>query len=350
MRPIAMETDVRDVKRFGLWIKSVGQEQPLLGFCACVFVLASLLIVPSRLQAEESSVAPAQSSADPAKVPTSKSPAAPPKEPSQIPVISQESKPPQQKSQVSAIEEPKAKGDKKGEEVKGDKKGEEAKGDKKGEEVKGDKKGEEVKGDKKGEEAKGDKKGEEAKGDKKGEEAKGDKKGEEAKGDRKGEEGKEKEKNGAGKRTVSSLILTVKLTLLADARLFPYEIEVEDGSDEITLSGKVSSEAEKSVAAEIARTVPGVKSVANKIEIVKNLPDILAHRQDDILTQQVKDQFAKSATLKAASFDVKTEGGVVSLGGTVRFQVFVLEAAEAARQIPGVKAVKTDKVKIESEG
>ena len=318
-----METDVRDVKRFGLWIKSVGQEQPLLGFCACVFLLASLLIVPSRLQAEESSVAPAQSSADPAKVPTSKSPAAPPKEPSQIPVISQESKPPQQKSQVSAIEEPKAKGDKKGEEAKGDKKGEEVKGDKKGEE---------------------------AKGDKKGEEAKGDKKGEEAKGDKKGEEGKEKEKNGAGKRTVSSLILTVKLTLLADARLFPYEIEVEDGSDEITLSGKVSSEAEKSVAAEIARTVPGVKSVANKIEIVKNLPDILAHRQDDILTQQVKDQFAKSATLKAASFDVKTEGGVVSLGGTVRFQVFVLEAAEAARQIPGVKAVKTDKVKIESEG
>ena len=282
-----MGTDVRDVKRFGLWVKSVGQEQPLLGFCACVFLLASLLIVPSRLQAEESSVAPAQSSADPAKVPTSKPPAAPPKEPSQIPVISQESKPPQQKSQVSAIEEPKAKGDKKGEE---------------------------------------------------------------AKGDKKGEEGKEKEKNGAGKRTVSSLILTVKLTLLADPRLFPYEIEVEDGSDEITLSGKVSSEAEKSVAAEIARTVPGVKSVANKIEIVKNLTDILAQRQDDILTQQVKDQFAKSATLKAASFDVKTEGGVVSLGGTVRFQVFVLEAAEAARQIPGVKAVKTDKVKIESEG
>jgi len=314
MRPIAMGTDVRDVKRFGLWVKSVGQEQPLLGFCACVFLLASLLIVPSRLQAEESSVAPAQSSADPAKVPTSKPPAAPPKEPSQIPVISQESKPPQQKSQVSAIEEPKAKGDKKGEE------------------------------------AKGDKKGEEVKGDKKGEEAKGDKKGEEAKGDKKGEEGKEKEKNGAGKRTVSSLILTVKLTLLADPRLFPYEIEVEDGSDEITLSGKVSSEAEKSVAAEIARTVPGVKSVANKIEIVKNLTDILAQRQDDILTQQVKDQFAKSATLKAASFDVKTEGGVVSLGGTVRFQVFVLEAAEAARQIPGVKAVKTDKVKIESEG
>jgi hyperosmotically inducible protein len=64
----------------------------------------------------------------------------------------------------------------------------------------------------------------------------------------------------------------------------------------------------------------------------------------------VKERFAKSATLKAAAFEVKTEGGVVTLGGSVRFQVFILEAAEAARQVPGVKAVKTDKVRIESEG
>ena len=171
-----------------------------------------------------------------------------------------------------------------------------------------------------------------------------------------GEEGtekdkdKEKEKEGTGKKAVSSLILTVKLALLEDSRLFPYEIEVEAGSDGIVLSGKVSTEAEKSVAAEIARTVPGVKSVANKIEILKELPEVLARRQDDIITHQVKERFAKSATLKAAGFEVKTEGGVVSLVGTVRFQVIVFEAAEAARQVPGVKAVKTAKVRIESEG
>jgi hyperosmotically inducible protein len=166
----------------------------------------------------------------------------------------------------------------------------------------------------------------------------------------KGEEGTDKEKDGAGKRTVSSLILTVKLALLADTRLFPYDIEVETKSDEVLLSGKVSNEAEKSIATEIARSIPGVKSVVNNIEIVKELPDVLAHRQDDIVTQQVKERFARSATLKAASFDVKTEGGVVTLGGSVRFQVFILEAAEAARQVPGVKAVRTHKVRIESEG
>lgn len=165
-----------------------------------------------------------------------------------------------------------------------------------------------------------------------------------------GEEGTEKEKEATGKKAVSSLILTVKLALLEDPRLFPYEIEVETGSDEVTLAGKVSNENEKSVAGKIASTVPTVKSVSNKLEVVKELQDIITHKQDDIITRQVKERFAKSATLTAANFDVKTEQGIVALSGTVRFQVIVLEAVEAIRQVPGVKAVKTEKVKIESEG
>lgn len=165
-----------------------------------------------------------------------------------------------------------------------------------------------------------------------------------------GEERTEKEKEGTGKRGVSSLILTVKLALLEDPRLFPYEIEVETGSDEVTLVGKVSTETEKAAAAKIASTVPTVKSVSNKLEVVKELPDVITHKQDDIITRYIKERFAQSATVTAANFDVKTEQGIVSLSGTVRFQVIVLEAAEAARQIPGVKAVRTNKVRIENEG
>ncbi len=164
------------------------------------------------------------------------------------------------------------------------------------------------------------------------------------------DDGAEKEKEGTGKRAVSSLILTVKLALLEDPRLFPYEIEVDAGSDEVTLAGKVSTETEKAVAATIASTVPTVKSVSNKLEVVKELPDVITHKQDDIITRYVKERFTQSATVTAANFDVRTEQGIVSLSGTVRFQVIVLEAAEAARQVPGVKAVRTDKVRIESEG
>ena len=164
------------------------------------------------------------------------------------------------------------------------------------------------------------------------------------------EEGAEKDKEGIGKGAVSSLILTIKLALLEDPRLFPYEIEVDGGSDEVTLLGKVSTETEKAAATTIASTVPTVKSVSNKLEVVKDLPDVITHKQDDIITRYVKERFAQSATVTAAKFDVKTEQGIVSLSGTVRFQVIVLEAAEAARQVPGVKAVRTDKVRIEREG
>src|SRR5207244_8676923 len=62
-----------------------------------------------------------------------------------------------------------------------------------------------------------------------------------------GEEGTDKE--GAGKKAVTSLILTVKLALLEDPLLFPYEIEVDAGSDEVALEGNVSSERVKAAAA-----------------------------------------------------------------------------------------------------
>ncbi|MGQ0696564.1 MAG: BON domain-containing protein [Nitrospiraceae bacterium] len=164
------------------------------------------------------------------------------------------------------------------------------------------------------------------------------------------EQGKALESKPPVKKTVSSLILTVKLALLADPRLFPYEIEVEATSNDVTLSGKVSTETEKTAAEKITSAVPTVKSVTNKLEVNKELSEVLAHKQDDFITHHVKERFAKSATVTAANFDVRTEQGVVSLSGTVRFQVIVLEAAEAARHVPGVKAVKTDKVRIESEG
>jgi len=161
------------------------------------------------------------------------------------------------------------------------------------------------------------------------------------------EKGKEKE---IRKKPLGSLILTVKLALLADARLFRYEIEVAEDGQNITLGGRVSSEEEKAAATEITRSVPDVKSVVNKLDMDKGLVQALGKKQDEIISTLVKDRFAKSATLKAANFEVKTEEGVVSISGAVRFQVLALEAAEAARLVPGVKAVKTDRVRLEGEG
>lgn len=161
------------------------------------------------------------------------------------------------------------------------------------------------------------------------------------------DKGKEKD---IRKKPLGSLILTVKLALLADARLFRYEIEVGEDGQNLALAGRVTSEDEKRAATEISQTVSDGKIVVNKLDVDKGLLQALGKRQDEIISTLVKDRFAKSATLKAANFEVKTEEGVVSLTGAVRFQVLALEAAEAARLVPGVRAVKTDRVRLGGEG
>lgn len=158
-----------------------------------------------------------------------------------------------------------------------------------------------------------------------------------------------KEKDSAAKKPLGSLILCVKLALMGDARLFRYDIEVGDDQQTVTLTGRVSTEEEKTASMEIAQGVQGVKGVVNKLAIEKDLAKTLLKKQDEILTTLIKERFSKSATLKAANFEVKTEDGVVQLTGTVRFQVIALEAAETARQVPGVRAVNTEKIRLEGE-
>ena len=148
-------------------------------------------------------------------------------------------------------------------------------------------------------------------------------------------------------KPAGSLILAVKLALMADQRLFHYPIDVESKGQEVMLAGKVSNEDEKLAAAEVAQRLEGVRSVVNKLEVVKDLSQDMARKRDQIITEYVKERLKRSKTLESAGFDVKTENGVVELSGKTRFQVIALEAAEAARQIPGVKAVKTDAVRLE---
>lgn len=162
-------------------------------------------------------------------------------------------------------------------------------------------------------------------------------------------ESESKEKDQAAKRPLGSLILSVKLALMGDPRLFRYEIEVGDDQQTTTLAGRVSTEEEKTAATEITQAVPGVKTVVNKLAVEKDLAKTLSKKQDETLTTLIKERFSKSATLKAANFEVKTEDGVVQLNGTVRFQVTALEAAETARQVPGVRAVNTEKIRLEGE-
>ena len=203
--------------------------------------------------------------------------------------------------------------------------------------------------DKKVEEKKADeKKAEDKKAeDKKAEDKKAeDKKADEKKPDEKKAEEPSPPKPEEHKKPVTSLNLAIKLALMADPQLFPFEIEVEMDKGKAVLTGAVPTEEEKGRAAEIAGKVEGVEGVVNKVNVTPALRDKVAKKQDETIAHVVRDRLSRSETLKAVGFDVKSENGIVYLSGKTRFQVIALEAAEAARQVPGVRAVDTAGVQL----
>lgn len=148
------------------------------------------------------------------------------------------------------------------------------------------------------------------------------------------------------KKPLRSLMVTAKLALMADPRLFPYTIEVDVKDKDLVLLGEVSREEDKRAAADIVRCLGGVHAVENRLKVEADATNRLVAERDKRLTQLVKERFEKSVTLQTVKFEVKTEQGIVTLSGTTRFQVIVLEAAQAARQVPGVRAVNTEAVRL----
>gem|GEM_PF-544051 len=148
------------------------------------------------------------------------------------------------------------------------------------------------------------------------------------------------------KKPVRSAMVTAKLALMADPHLFPYDIEVDAKDKDLVLLGKVGQESDKRVASDIVRCLEGVHAVENRLKIEPDAAHGLVGERDKIITQLVKERFEKSKTLQSVKFDVKTDNGIVTLAGATRFQIIVLEAAQAARQVPGVRAVNTDAVRL----
>lgn len=148
------------------------------------------------------------------------------------------------------------------------------------------------------------------------------------------------------KKPIRSSMVTAKLALMADPRVFPYEIEVDAKDKDLVLLGKVAQESDKKAATDIVRCLEGVHAVENRLKIETDATHGLVAERDKVVTQLVKERFEKSKTLQSVKFDVKTEDGVVTLSGNTRFQIIVLEAAQAARQVPGVRAVNTDAVRL----
>lgn len=142
--------------------------------------------------------------------------------------------------------------------------------------------------------------------------------------------------------------LSLKLAFMGDPRLFPYDIDCQIKDTTVKLTGMVAIEEEKTLAALITAHLLKGKDISNHLEVSPSLSATLQSASDDRLTQLVKQRFDKSQTLRDANFGVVTIRGVVSLSGQTRFQVIIFEAAQAAREVPGVIAVNALNVRLEA--
>ncbi len=121
-----------------------------------------------------------------------------------------------------------------------------------------------------------------------------------------------------------------------DMRVKPNEIGVAVKDGIVTLTGWVDTYLKKMAAESAAHRVPGVKAVANDIE-VRLLSS--AERTDTDLAAAVLNALKWDAAIPADKIEVTVSKGWVTLKGEVEFGFQRREAERAVQRLSGVKGV-----------
>jgi osmotically-inducible protein OsmY len=134
----------------------------------------------------------------------------------------------------------------------------------------------------------------------------------------------------------------VKMRLMADDRTPALDVNVDTNNGTVTLFGMVPSKDAKAAAEEDAKKVSGVKSVANRLEIVPKAQEKVVRESDDRVKDGVEQALRAQDDLRNDSIDIEVSNGVARLTGTVDSGADRLRASAVARTAPGVRAVRDD--------
>lgn len=117
-------------------------------------------------------------------------------------------------------------------------------------------------------------------------------------------------------------------------------VDVQDVN--VTLSGEVKDRVSYKLAAEIARSVEGVKAVANHCKLADDAPvkdSLEARAKDTILLGEVKVRLVQASRDAATKVVVDAADGTVSLRGAVPNQEAKDLLIKTAKDVPGVRDV-----------
>ncbi|MBP8128776.1 MAG: BON domain-containing protein [Candidatus Hydrogenedentes bacterium] len=143
----------------------------------------------------------------------------------------------------------------------------------------------------------------------------------------------------------SSITARVESKFLANKHLSPLNIDTTTTGGVVTLTGSVRDEAQKQMAEELARGVPGVVDVRNELLVV---PETYTERDKRGFSQRLRDRgitmnvravLLRDGETKGLKIGVETVNGVVTLTGIANSEEQKAKIGQSAAQASGVVRV-----------
>ena len=146
----------------------------------------------------------------------------------------------------------------------------------------------------------------------------------------------------ADRRTLGAQTEDKAITVKAELRVPKIagpdaHVNIASFNRKVLLTGEVANETAKAAVEREVRSIEGVQSIANELDI-SGPSSYTARSSDALITTKVKASLVDMKTISAASFKVVTERGAVYLMGRVTEREGQL-AADIARGVSGVQKV-----------
>ncbi|MBU1570126.1 MAG: BON domain-containing protein, partial [Proteobacteria bacterium] len=124
------------------------------------------------------------------------------------------------------------------------------------------------------------------------------------------------------------------------------DIKIQSKDGVVSLTGTVSEESHKSLARETVASLPGVKSVDNKLEVKGEVP---AAYTDAWLITKVKSTLLFHRNVNATATEIFAKDGTVTLRGKATSAAQMDLTNEYAKDVEGVKNVKNEMTVLTAE-
>lgn len=141
----------------------------------------------------------------------------------------------------------------------------------------------------------------------------------------------------------STITARVKAALIDDKNIRSSDISVKTENKVVTLSGSVDSAEQKDLAVNAAKTVKGVTTVNDQLNVVaEKSASLKGYAGDTAITSQVKAKLLADDIVPSRKVTVETRDGTVHLSGTVDSRQQADRAADIAKAVSGVKNVENN--------